>query len=311
MPAPHVVVEPMQELVAASHVIPVPQLPTVWATQVVPSQTIGATQVVVEATQAVPSHVMPAPHVVVEPMQELVAASHVIPVPQLPTVWATQVVPFQTIGDVQVAGSLQATPSHTIGAAQLPAVGWMQPPKPSETIGAVQVLVEAMQATPSQYMPAPQVVVVEPMQVLVAGSHVIPVPQLPTVCATQVVPSHTIGATQVLVEAMQATPSQYMPAPQVVVVEPMQVLVAGSHVIPVPQLPTVCATQAVPSQTIGATQLPPVPVPQKLLAAVGVQVVPPPLHVRAVPPAVMQALYWQATSPAAHVDPPGIGSKLP
>ena len=196
---------------------------------------------------------MPAPQVVVEPMQVLVAASHVIPVPQLPTVWATQVVPFQTIGDVQVAGSLQATPSHTIGAAQLPAVGWMQPPKPSETIGAVQVLVEAM----------------------------------------------------------QATPSQYMPAPQVVVVEPMQVLVAGSHVIPVPQLPTVCATQAVPSQTIGATQLPPVPVPQKLLAAVGVQVVPPPLHVRAVPPAVMQALYWQATSPAAHVDPPGIGSKLP
>ena len=93
------------------------------------------------------------------------------------------------------------------------------------------------------------------MQVLVAASHVIPVPQLPTVCATQDIPSQTIGEVQVVVEATQVVPFQVMPAPQVVV-EPMQVLVAASHVVPAPQLPTVCATHVVPFHVIGATQLP-------------------------------------------------------
>ena len=61
-----------------------------------PSQYIGATQVVVDATQLVPFQYIGATQLLdVEAMHVLVAASHTIGATQPPTVCATQDVPFQ------------------------------------------------------------------------------------------------------------------------------------------------------------------------------------------------------------------------
>ena len=72
----------------------------------------------------------------------------------------------------------------------------MQPPYPSGTIGATQVVVDAIQVVPFQIIGATQLPVADASQVLVAAFHTMGATQLPIVCATQDVPFHTMGATQ-------------------------------------------------------------------------------------------------------------------
>lgn len=119
------------------------QVEVVGATQAVPFQNIGATQVTgacVAATQAVPFQNMGGAQVTTAGIVHA-APFQTIGAMQLPTDEVMQEIPFHTSGGAQLAAvaARHEVPFHTMGATQLPAIGAMHE-IPFQTIGAIQLL---------------------------------------------------------------------------------------------------------------------------------------------------------------------------